>query len=553
MSWSVTTLVSRRASWRADRTISAARATASCQTLRSRSCWLPWAQDVADRLPDRHQTIAYSSTEQYRDLPVTELLVIFFTSTEHRTFTPPFPDPTVWQPRPHFAPARSRTSSFARSKPPTSTSSTSKKSVPSSRSRTASPASTACRRRWPARCSRSRRPRPANKITALALNLEEDNIGAVILGDYLQLKEGDEVRRTVARARSAGRSGARSAASSIALGRPIDGLGDINATHDAQGRIAGAGHHRPPAREGAAADRHQGHRLDDPDRPRPARADHRRPRHRQDGHRDRHDHQPEGPGRHLRLRRHRPEGVDGRVGRRAAEAGRRDGVHDRRRRLRVRSGADAVHRAVLGLRDGRVLHVQRRQADAVRVRRPVQAGRRVSSALARAAPSAGPRSVSRATCSISTRACSSAPRSCAKIDGVVDGKTIFKPGGSLTALPIIETQAGDVSAYIPTNVISITDGQIFLESDLFFAGVRPAINVGISVSRVGGSAQIKAMKLGRRPSASRPRAVPRARSVRRVRVGPRRRDASASSIAARARWKCSSSRSTRRCRSSSRS
>lgn len=67
-------------------------------------------------------------------------------------------------------------------------------------------------------------------------------------------------------------------------------------------------------------------------------------------------------------------------------------------------------------------------------------------------------------------------------------------GGSLTALPIIETQAGDVSAYIPTNVISITDGQIFLETDLFYSGVRPAINVGISVSRVGGSAQIKAMR-----------------------------------------------------------
>ena len=67
-------------------------------------------------------------------------------------------------------------------------------------------------------------------------------------------------------------------------------------------------------------------------------------------------------------------------------------------------------------------------------------------------------------------------------------------GGSLTALPIIETQAGDVSAYIPTNVISITDGQIFLEPDLFFSGVRPAVNVGISVSRVGGNAQIKAMK-----------------------------------------------------------
>jgi F-type H+-transporting ATPase subunit alpha len=71
---------------------------------------------------------------------------------------------------------------------------------------------------------------------------------------------------------------------------------------------------------------------------------------------------------------------------------------------------------------------------------------------------------------------------------------LVKGGGSLTALPIIETQAGDVSAYIPTNVISITDGQIFLESSLFNSGVRPAINVGISVSRVGGNAQVKAMK-----------------------------------------------------------
>ncbi|MEY3451827.1 MAG: hypothetical protein RL711_1653, partial [Bacteroidota bacterium] len=73
-------------------------------------------------------------------------------------------------------------------------------------------------------------------------------------------------------------------------------------------------------------------------------------------------------------------------------------------------------------------------------------------------------------------------------------KHLVKGGGSLTALPIIETQAGDVSAYIPTNVISITDGQIFLETNLFNAGIRPAINVGISVSRVGGNAQIKSMK-----------------------------------------------------------
>jgi F-type H+-transporting ATPase subunit alpha len=73
-------------------------------------------------------------------------------------------------------------------------------------------------------------------------------------------------------------------------------------------------------------------------------------------------------------------------------------------------------------------------------------------------------------------------------------RDLVKGGGSLTALPIIETQEGDVSAYIPTNVISITDGQIFLETNLFNSGIRPAINVGISVSRVGGKAQIKSMK-----------------------------------------------------------
>jgi F-type H+-transporting ATPase subunit alpha len=83
----------------------------------------------------------------------------------------------------------------------------------------------------------------------------------------------------------------------------------------------------------------------------------------------------------------------------------------------------------------------------------------------------------------------------ARLNDVTDAKgKVVKKRGSLTALPVIETQEGEVSAYIPTNVISITDGQIYLEPDLFFAGIRPAINVGISVSRVGGKAQIKAMK-----------------------------------------------------------
>ena len=95
--------------------------------------------------------------------------------------------------------------------------------------------------------------------------------------------------------------------------------------------------------------------------------------------------------------------------------------------------------------------------------------------------------------------------------------------GSLTALPVIETKAGDVSAYIPTNVISITDGQIYLQDDLFKSGVRPAVDVGISVSRVGGAAQIKAMKCRRRNAEARPRAVPRARGVRDLRLRARRR------------------------------
>ena len=98
-------------------------------------------------------------------------------------------------------------------------------------------------------------------------------------------------------------------------------------------------------------------------------------------------------------------------------------------------------------------------------------------------------------------------------------------GGSLTALPIIETQAGDVSAYIPTNVISITDGQIFLETDLFNAGQRPALNIGISVSRVGSAAQTKAMKKVAGPAQAGPGAVPRPRGVRPVRVRPGQGDA----------------------------
>ena len=98
-------------------------------------------------------------------------------------------------------------------------------------------------------------------------------------------------------------------------------------------------------------------------------------------------------------------------------------------------------------------------------------------------------------------------------------------GGSLTALPIIETQEGDVSAYIPTNVISITDGQIYLQSNLFFQGQRPAVDVGISVSRVGGDAQIKGHEAGRGHAASGPGGLPREAGLLAVWLRPRRHDA----------------------------
>ena len=105
--------------------------------------------------------------------------------------------------------------------------------------------------------------------------------------------------------------------------------------------------------------------------------------------------------------------------------------------------------------------------------------------------------------------------------------------GSLTALPVIETQANDVSAYIPTNVISITDGQIFLETDLFYQGIRPAVNVGLSVSRVGSAAQTKAMKKVAGTHQGRARAISRDGGLRAVRLRSRCRRPSACSTAAR--------------------
>jgi hypothetical protein len=277
------------------------------------------------------------------------------------------------------------------------------------------------------------------------------------------------------------------------LGRVVNALGErrrrrARSTTDAdlrprsRSRPIGT---RAQAGPRAAADRHQGDRRDDPDRPWPARADHRRPPDRQDRDRDRHDHQPKGHPRtsgDLHLRRRRPEAVDGRAGGRASSSARRDGVHDRRHapasdpaplqfsrptpaaRWASTSATTASH-ALIIYDDLSKQAVAYRQLSLL-LRRPP--GRE-----------AYPGDVFYLHSRLLERA--------AKLSDA-------EGAGSLTALPIIETQAGDVSAYIPTNVISITDGQIFLESDLFNSGQRPAVNAGISVSRVGGAAQIKAMK-----------------------------------------------------------
>ena len=188
----------------------------------------------------------------------------------------------------------------------------------------------------------------------LALNLERDSVGAVILGEYEHISEGDVVKCT-------GRILEVPVGPELlgrvvnALGQPIDGKGPINAKMtDVIEKIA-PGRDRAPVGEPAGADRPQGDRLDGADRPRPARTDHRRPPDRQDRGGDRHDHQPEGSEHDLRLRRDRPEGVvDQERGARAGAA-RRDGLHHRGGRVGVGVGGDAVRVGLLGLHDGRVL------------------------------------------------------------------------------------------------------------------------------------------------------------------------------------------------------
>jgi F-type H+-transporting ATPase subunit alpha len=332
----------------------------------------------------------------------------------------------------------------------------------------------------------------ANVITALALNLEEDNIGAVVLGDYLQLKEGDEVRRT-SRVLEVPVGQEMVGRVVDALGRPIDGLGDIHSkfTRKVESEAPGIIVRQPvkePLQTGIKA-------VDAMI--------------------------PIGRGqRELII-------GDRGIGKTAVAI---DAIINQKGQgvvcvyVAIGQKASTVASVVQKLKETGAMEYTIVVVASASDPAPMQyiapysgcamaeyfmynegkptlcvyddlskqaAAYRQLSLVLRRPPGreAYPGDVFYLHSRLLERA--------AKLredQGVVDGKVILKPGGSLTALPIIETQAGDVSAYIPTNVISITDGQIFLEADLFYSGVRPAINAGISVSRVGGAAQVKAMK-----------------------------------------------------------
>jgi len=331
-----------------------------------------------------------------------------------------------------------------------------------------------------------------NTITGVALNLEEDNIGAVILGDYLQLKEGDEVRRT-SRVLEVPVGPALIGRVVDALGNPIDGLGPVTTTMSrrvespAPGIIV-----RQPVKEPL-----------------------------QTGIKAIDSMIPIGRGQRELIIGDRGTGktaiaIDTIINQKGAgvicvyvaigqKASTVAAVVERLKQtgameysiVVTASASDPAPMQYIAPYTGCAMaeYFMYHEGKATLcvyddLSKQAAAYRQLSLVLRRPpGREAFPGDVFYLHSRLLERA--------AKLreDGdVVDGKMIFKPGGSLTALPIIETQAGDVSAYIPTNVISITDGQIFLETDLFFANVRPAINVGISVSRVGGSAQVKAMR-----------------------------------------------------------
>ncbi len=225
------------------------------------------------------------------------------------------------------------------------------------------------------------------------MNLEEDNVGAALLR-RVGARQGGRARPPHRpRRERAGRRRRCSAASSTRSAARSTARAPIETAETPPARVQGAGRRRAPAGEGAAADRDQGDRLDDERRPRPARADHRRPRHRQDRDRDRHDPEPARPGRDLHLRRDRPEGLDGRAGVRAAQGRGRDGLHDHRHRAApTRPRRSSGWRRSRAAAMGEYFMYEGKHA-LVHLRRPLQARGRLPAALAPAAPPAGPRGV----------------------------------------------------------------------------------------------------------------------------------------------------------------
>jgi len=303
------------------------------------------------------------------------------------------------------------------------------------------------------------------KITGLALNLEEDNIGAVIFGDYLELREGDEVRRT-ARVLEVPVGPAMVGRVVDALGRPVDGLGPIHTTKSRKVEIVAPGIiKRQPVKEPL-----------------------------QTGLKAIDSMIPIGRGQRELIIGDRGTGktaiaIDTIINQKG-------------------QGVICVYVAI-GQKNSTVAAVVERlkEHDAMEYTIVVVSSASEPAPMQYIAPYAG--------CSMAEYFMYDEKKATLCVyDDLSKQAAAYRQlslvlrrlleraaklsdemgGGSLTALPIIETQAGDVSAYIPTNVISITDGQIFLETDLFYSNVRPAVNAGISVSRVGGNAQIKAMK-----------------------------------------------------------
>ena len=230
-------------------------------------------------------------------------------------------------------------------------------------------------------------------VTGLAFNLEEDNVGCALFGEWDLIKEGDSAKRT-GRVASVPVGEALIGRIVDPLGNPLDGGPPIETDERLALEIKAPGVDRPPAGQGAASDRHQGDRRDDERRPRPARADHRRPLDGQDGDPRRHDPEPARPGRDLHLRRDRAEGLDRRADPRAPEGPGGHGVHDHRHGARVRGRSHQVDGALRGLRDGRVLHEQGRPL-ARHVRRSLEARRRLSADVAAPPAPARPRGLPR--------------------------------------------------------------------------------------------------------------------------------------------------------------